>query len=1527
MLRVFMLTKLKGTKMNAASQSHFLQQAYLLATGRGASAAILSQLEALVLEEGGSFRLVAEPVNALFGSLAAANGEAATLKSIAFNGLGLTLSDTQALDIHAQLVAAGIDTWAKVFDFCIGLQNEIGLVLDHRAHAAQGFNATLAAMGKAELFSGETVNAAVANLLQNIGSSTTSLSNGIAGLGILASKLTSAGIVSAVVDGYVAGATVFVDTNGDGQLSAGEFSTSTDVSGNFILPGDGEAGAVVAFGGTDLFTGKAFQGTLSAVAGATVLNPFTTVVHTLLSVGYSASIAQAVSVVQTGLGVPSGINLLTYDAMSVLASSTATPPEKAEALIVQALSLQLANLLAQLMATIDAANMAAGISGGSAKQVASAVAAALLTAAESGALDLTDAAVLTAIVKTAAIAAGATVVADAANQIALVIAASNASAATATTTTQLSQAAVISQGAAIDALVSGALLGSFESAVAAFTGTNLTMQVSTAMPGLIAPGVATDPIPAPAPAPAPPAQEPFTFVANEAGGVVTFSGTSQGVISVAWAGTAGASVATFTRGGISATAIVDFAGTATKVSLAAGQTLSGTVAQMKGLTIDGAGAVVLTDGSASAAELVTIDALSTVNITATSILNITGSAEQIAAVTTSAGITKAVTFTATIDAGTTAAADLMLIDAATSLAVNASLVTTLTGSALDVLTVVEAAGIIKALDYAVTLSGPASVDEVNAIDGANGSGLVTATLIDSSVAALAALNGGIGDVAATVNDAAGTVVTAVALSTLGGKTTGVVTVTNAVAITGTAAELTAALVTAETLVVADTATVTISDPAGTALDASTLSALGGKTTGVVTITHGVAITGTVAEVTAALVTADTLVVAGAATVTITDAVTVAEANAIAGRTTGVVTATISDTLDNLAALAGTGNAYTVTVDDIAGTAVTASALNTLSSKTTGMVTIAHAVAITGTAAEVTAALVTADTLTVAGAATVTITGAVTVAEVNAIAAKTSGVVTATISDTLDNLAALAGTGNAYTVTVDDIDGTAVTAAALSALGGKTTGVVTIAHAVDITGTVAEVTAALETADTLVVAGVASVTITDAAATSISASLLGTLGGKTTGIVTVTDAVEISGTLAEVTAALVTPDTLVVAGTATVAITDVATTWLSASALSAIGGKTTGVVTVNNAVTITGTAVEVLDALLVADTLVVAGTATVTVTDGPILVTQANDIADKTTGAVSAGISANLDDLASLMETGNAYTITVTDGWGTALTASALSTLDGKTSGVVTVENTVIMTGTYQDVSAVINAPGISMPADYYVELANSISVAQANLIDAVNGGGIITATINPDSAATLAALTADGAMNAYAVTITVAPGEFTQAHDLRMIHNATSEPRDATAVTGIIGTGEDLFAIYQDATFGYWVGLGNEAVKMMAPFNDIFVYYSYVAGATTGPVSDAWLNLDGLVMVYLSSLEAGDSFNVEMNFANHTSTMNAFAVDGALNWYYSADDGRLVLETFDDGITHRTTAVVLYAAENSLYITSVTESGGIFTMG
>ena len=82
-----------------------------------------------------------------------------------------------------------------------------------------------------------------------------------------------------VIEGYIAGATVFADANGNGVLDLGEAHTTTNADGSFTLTGG--TGPIVMFGGTDVSTGLAFKGTLKAPMGSTVVTPLTTLVAEL----------------------------------------------------------------------------------------------------------------------------------------------------------------------------------------------------------------------------------------------------------------------------------------------------------------------------------------------------------------------------------------------------------------------------------------------------------------------------------------------------------------------------------------------------------------------------------------------------------------------------------------------------------------------------------------------------------------------------------------------------------------------------------------------------------------------------------------------------------------------------------------------------------------------------------------------------------------------------------------------------------------------------------------------------------------------------------------------------------------------------------------------------------------------------------------------------------------------------------------------------------------------------------------------
>lgn len=120
------------------------------------------------------------------------------------------------------------------------------------------------------------------------------------------STASTAGVGGVVAKGYLSGATVWLDINGNGQRDAGE-TTTTDANGNYSFgntPVDGNQSVVVT-GGIDTGSGDAFQGTLQAPyeAGNTVVNvtPITTIVSGFIKKGKTPAQAKAATAAAFGI--------------------------------------------------------------------------------------------------------------------------------------------------------------------------------------------------------------------------------------------------------------------------------------------------------------------------------------------------------------------------------------------------------------------------------------------------------------------------------------------------------------------------------------------------------------------------------------------------------------------------------------------------------------------------------------------------------------------------------------------------------------------------------------------------------------------------------------------------------------------------------------------------------------------------------------------------------------------------------------------------------------------------------------------------------------------------------------------------------------------------------------------------------------------------------------------------------------------------------------------------------------------------
>ncbi len=138
----------------------------------------------------------------------------------------------------------------------------------------------------------------------------------------------SSSLSGSAVDGYLKGATVFLDVNGNGLADAGEPTATTDDVGRYRLdyatlsvPVAGLR--VIVSGGIDTDTGYAFAGRLSTradgAATGQLVSPLTSLVDALVAQGLTLDAARARVAAALGLNVAD----LSTDPLAVLASQPA----------------------------------------------------------------------------------------------------------------------------------------------------------------------------------------------------------------------------------------------------------------------------------------------------------------------------------------------------------------------------------------------------------------------------------------------------------------------------------------------------------------------------------------------------------------------------------------------------------------------------------------------------------------------------------------------------------------------------------------------------------------------------------------------------------------------------------------------------------------------------------------------------------------------------------------------------------------------------------------------------------------------------------------------------------------------------------------------------------------------------------------------------------------------------------------------------------------------------------------------------
>ncbi|WP_264477949.1 hypothetical protein, partial [Planktothrix agardhii] len=294
-----------------------------------------------------------------------------------------------------------------------------------------------------------------------------------------------------VQDGPIAGATLFFDGNLNRTQDSDEPTTTTDSAGNFTLdiPDsfdlnsdgfiDAGEGEYVAIGGTDAITGQAFTGRLRAVPGSTVVTPLTTLISAIVDTGALPEASE--TQVKTALGLPSSVNLATFDAIAAAqAGSSEGKAVLAAQVAVQTLISQISNSL-QTVIGVSSNSLDALVTGNLAQLL------------QSGSVNLSDStAIQTLITNTVSNITNSLAEVDPGNtinleaittnvaQLSQVIAASNEQILTATTTDGIFQAQKVAQTSVTEDL-SAAFSGtkSFDEVVAENTGEALTTQIAT----------------------------------------------------------------------------------------------------------------------------------------------------------------------------------------------------------------------------------------------------------------------------------------------------------------------------------------------------------------------------------------------------------------------------------------------------------------------------------------------------------------------------------------------------------------------------------------------------------------------------------------------------------------------------------------------------------------------------------------------------------------------------------------------------------------------------------------------------------------------------------------------------------------------------------------------------------------------------------------------------------------------------------------------------------------------------------------
>ncbi len=365
-------------------------------------------------------------------------------------------------------------------------------------------------------------------------------------------------------------------------------------------------------------------------------------------------------------------------------------------------------------------------------------------------------------------------------------------------------------------------------------------------------------------------------------------------------------------------------------------------------------------------------------------------------------------------------------------------------------------------------------------------------------------------------------------------------------------------------------------------------------------------------------------------------------------------------------------------------------------------------------------------------------------------------------------------GSLAAATVTDLS---VNANDLNLIDAITTGKVVASAAKTITGTATQVVTAM-TATGITLATNVGVTLS---AGTVTATDLKTIDAKTTGTVVATAITGITGSATDIATVL---NSAGITKSANIALT-VSTGVAAATDLSSIDAKTTTVINATAVTSITGTAAQV-KALYTSIGINISPSVNISLS-GAVSVADLNNIHTHTTGVITATVLEHtVNALSTLTGVGNAYAITVSD---TTVNAASLNAIDAKTTVQVIATAVKTLTGLAADIATALSSNGISHIANVGVSVSAGSVVASDLMTIDKNTSAVVNATAVTSITGTAAdianAISSNGINHRANIGVTIDAGSV-NARDLLTIENKTTANIDATAVTAISGSANNI---------------------------------------------------------------------------------------------------------------------------------------------